>query len=125
MTLTASAVQTTLNELLDDLDLSKEIDPILKTAWNKKDYNRESKRFIGRNLTCDEVTQGYNNYQEIISDLYQTDNCKPGECTPLEVEFFESVASCVENNRVDPKAALECIQAAATYYYDEVIDTLG
>ena len=125
MTLTASAVQTTLNELLDDLDLSKEIDPILKLAWNKEDYNRKSKRFIGKNLTCDEVIQGYNDYQEIISNLYETDNCKPGECTPVEVEFYQSVVDCVENNRVDPKAALECIKAAATNYYDEVIDTLG
>ena len=125
MTLTASAVQTTLNELLDGLDLSKEIDPILRLAWNKEEYNRKSKRFIGKNLTCDEVTQGYNNYQEIIENIYEMDNCKPGECDPLEVNFYQSTVECIKNNRGNPKAALDCIEAAAVTLVDETIDTLG
>ena len=115
MTLTSSAVQTTFNEILGELNLSKEIDPILKLAWNKKDYNRQSKRFIGKNLTCDEVIQDYKQIEQIhtLDDEGQT----------LDSALLtQSIEDCVEFNRGNSRGIASCLGWSLAIYGEEIYE---
>ena len=110
----SSAIETSVNEILAATNLSKEIDPLIKRAWNKPVYNKKNAdAFSGDIVTCNDLVTAYDQYYPTYHKNKKKHN-KSYETT------FDSIVDDCQQNYLDGSITssdyYECVsQASLTY----------